>query len=313
MDFVDLEAAEESLDNQPLIFSEDEEMTNYEMDGFIDNSNQQRESVSLYRQVESPNQTRDPQNLNNCSKFLNQTRDPHVATYEDDEPFYGTHDTQPELYSSENRESIEFDNFVGYEKKLKKFKETLKNFDSSDNPFFDSIIYGLMFYLTEGKNIDKNKANEVIGNEFYLQLLEIKDDIKLDKTLFGYFNRFFMANEVHTKHSFFLKFFDRRDKFRFLIKKKVEGKHKVCAAKEGITYSFDNENITSFQDSYRYQGNLPFTVYFDFETTTGDLIFFNRIMYVVSYCQIYIFHPGLNLDKMVIFRSFQENAGEFTI
>ena len=118
MDFVDLEAAEESLDNQPLIFSEDEEMTNYEMDGFIDNSNQQRESVSLYRQVESPNQTRDPQNLNDCSKFLNQTRDPHVATYEDDEPFYGTHDTQPELYSSENRESIEFDNFVGYEKKF---------------------------------------------------------------------------------------------------------------------------------------------------------------------------------------------------
>ena len=168
MDFVDLEAAEESLDNQPLIFSEDEEMTNYEMDGFIDNSNQQREGVSFYRQVESPNQTRHPQNLNDYSKFLNQTRDPNVTTYEDDEPFYGTHDTQPELYSSENRESVEFDNFVGYEKNVKKFKETLKNFDSSDNPFLDSIIYGLMFYLTEGKNIDKNKAKEVIGNEFYL-------------------------------------------------------------------------------------------------------------------------------------------------
>ena len=35
MDFVDLETAEESLDNQPLIFLEDEEMTNHEMDGFI--------------------------------------------------------------------------------------------------------------------------------------------------------------------------------------------------------------------------------------------------------------------------------------
>ena len=72
-----------------------------------------------------------------------------------------------------------------------------------------------MFYLTEGKNIDKNMAKEVIGNE----LLEIEDDIKLDKTLLGYFNRCLMANEVLAKHNFFLEFFERRDKFRFLIKK----------------------------------------------------------------------------------------------
>ena len=76
-----------------------------------------------------------------------------------------------------------------------------------------------MFYLTEGKNIDKNMAKEVIGNEFYLELLEIEDDIKLDKTLLGYFNRCLMGNEVLAKHNFFLEFFERRDKFRFLIKK----------------------------------------------------------------------------------------------
>ena len=33
-------------------------------------------------------------------------------------------------------------------------------------------------------------------------------------------------------------------------------------------------------------------------------------MFVVSYCQIYLFHPDLNLDKIVIFRSFQEKAEE---
>ena len=227
MDFIDLEAAVESLGNQPLILSVDEEMTNDEMDDSIDDSGQQREGASFCRQLESPNRTTDAQNLNDYPKFLNQTRDPHAATYEDDEPFYGTHDTQPELYAPENRESIKFDNFVEYEKNVKKFKETLKIFDDSDSPFFDSIIYGLMFYLTEGKNIDKNKAKEVIGNEFYLELLEIKDDIKLDKMLFGYFNRCFMVNEVLAKHNFFLKPFERRDKFRFLIKKKLEGKHKV--------------------------------------------------------------------------------------
>ena len=132
------------------------------------------------------------------------------------------YDTQPELYAPKNREGVEFDNFIGYWKNAKIFKETLRNFDGSDNPFFNSIIYGLMFYLTEGKNIYKNKAKEVIGNEFYLELFEIKDDIKLDKILFGYFNKCFIVDEVLAKHNFFLKFFKRRDKFRFLIKKRLK-------------------------------------------------------------------------------------------
>ena len=31
-------------------------------------------------------------------------------------------------------------------------------------------------------------------------------------------------------------------------------------------------------------------------------------MFVVSYCQIYSFHPRLNLEKIVIFQSFQQSA-----
>ena len=30
----------------------------------------------------------------------------------------------------------------------------------------------------------------------------------------------------------------------------------------------------------------------------------------MSHCQIYAFHPSLNLEKIVIFRSFQQSAGE---
>ena len=53
-------------------------------------------------------------------------------------------------------------------------------------------------------------------------------------------------------------------------------------------------------------GELPFTNYFDFETTTGNSPFFDSAMYVMSYCQIYPFHPSLGLDKIMIFRSFQQ-------
>ena len=55
---------------------------------------------------------------------------------------------------------------------------------------------------------------------------------------------------------------------------------------------------------------MPFTVYFDFETTIGDSILHNPKMFAISYCQIYTFHPDLKLDKIVIFRSFQQNVEE---
>ena len=170
MDFIEFKATEESQENQPLTFSNRGEMTNDEMENFIDDSKQPKEDVSYYRKL-------DPENLNDCYKFAKQTRDPQVAVDEDDEMYFSMEDQQPELYAAENRGSVEFDKFPGYEKSVKKFMESLKNFDSNNNPFFHTIIYGVLFHLTEGKILDKNKAKYVLGNDFYSGLLEIKVDI----------------------------------------------------------------------------------------------------------------------------------------
>ena len=220
MDFTELESVEESQKNQPLNFLVDEEMTNDEMENFIDDSEQPRQDVSFYRKL-------DPDNLDDYYKFPNQTRDPGVAIYEDNEMYFGEEDKQLELYDPENRESVEFDKFSGFEKSVKKFLETLKNFDNSDNLFFDSIIYGVMHHKSDGKILDKSKARYVLGNDFYVSLSKIKNHIQLDRTLFGYFNRCFLADQVLAKYDFFFKFFERGDKCRFLIKKKVERKNKV--------------------------------------------------------------------------------------
>ena len=40
-----------------------------------------------------------------------------------------------------------------------------------------------MFYKSNGEIIDKNNIVEVLGEDFYNDLLEIKDEIKLDRTL----------------------------------------------------------------------------------------------------------------------------------
>ena len=85
----------------------------------------------------------------------------------------------------------------------------------------------------------------------------------------------------------------------------------VCAAKEGITYCFNNGEITSFQVNFNNLSDVPFTVYLDFETTTRDTVFFfDPKTFVVDYCQIYSFHRSLNLEKTVIFRNFQQSAKE---
>ena len=42
----------------------------------------------------------------------------------------------------------------------------------------------------------------------------------------------------------------------------------ICAAREEITYAFDNGQKINFQDNFKYLSDFPFTIYFNFKTTT---------------------------------------------
>ena len=196
MDFIQFEAIDESQQNEINFSDNDDDEKTEQNENFIDDSEQPMEDESFSR-------TFDPENIDQYNKFSNQTRSPKDAVYEDDEMFFGTEDTQPELFAPEDRERVEFDKFEGFEKSVKKFKDTLQNFKNSGNPFFDSILYGIMFKISEGKILKKDKANDVLGKNFYEELLEIKDDTQLDKTLFGFFDRCFLVNKVLAKYNFF--------------------------------------------------------------------------------------------------------------
>ena len=176
MDFIQFEAIDESQQNEINFSDNDDDEKTEQNENFIDDSEQPMEDKSFSR-------TFDPENIDQYNKFSNQTRSPKDAVYEDDGMFFGTEDTQPELFAPEDRERVEFDKFEGFEKSVKKFKDTLQNFKNSGNPFFDSILYGIMFKISEGKILKKDKANDVLGKNFYEELLEIKDDTQLDKTL----------------------------------------------------------------------------------------------------------------------------------
>ena len=144
-----------------MVFSDDDEKITDELDDLIDNIEQPQEDVSFYRKL-------DPLNIDHYPKFPNETRNLIDAIFEDDTPYYGKEDIQPDLYTPEDRRSIIFDKFVSFEKSVEKFKKTLENFEDSENQFFNAIVYSIMFYKSNGKITDKNKIFEVLGEDFYV-------------------------------------------------------------------------------------------------------------------------------------------------
>ena len=86
----------------------------------------------------------------------------------------------------------------------------------------------------------------------------------------------------------------------------------TCAGQAGFSYSFDNGRVINYQDNYKKIDNLPFALYYDFETTTGSVVFFDAKMYVVSYCIVVVFHPDLELPRLYIYRSYDQDHAQLT-
>ena len=47
----------------------------------------------------------------------------------------------------------------------------------------------------------------------------------------------------------------------------------VCTGKAGYKFTFDNGKIFDYQEHYGNIGDVPFSIYYDFETTTGSTVF----------------------------------------
>ena len=197
--------------------------------------------------------------------------------------FYGE-DSQPELYVPDDRNPVTFDKFEGFENSIKKLKKILANFPESKNQLFDAVIFGLMLnkqdniaYLS-GKHPDKKDAPKKLGDKLYFDLLEIESQTLLDWTLFGFFDRCYQLNRVLANHGYFLKFFERRNMYRFLIKKKAQGKNELtrklsaCVLEKFNRYEFIRHNLTRKEKvdfvpinvvyEPSFDGTVPVTCYF---------------------------------------------------
>ena len=187
MDFIDFEAVETDQQNDELIFSHNEIKDSGKVDdNFIDDTEQETSEPSFYRQ------------------FVNQTKDPQVAIYKesDDETFLDTRDLQPELYAVKNREKVIFDEFTGYEIYVQKFRKALSPFDDNktENSFSDAVIYGFLFKLSQGKSLTKGNVESVLGRSYYGNFCDVKNQLKLDLSMYGFLDKCALANELPAKN-----------------------------------------------------------------------------------------------------------------
>ena len=76
-------------------------------------------------------------------------------------------------------------------------------FNNLDNPFFYSIIYGIMHHKLNGQNVSLEKAEETLGKQFFIELKLIENSIMLDHSISGFFNPCMLANNVLSLIVFF--------------------------------------------------------------------------------------------------------------
>ena len=103
---------------------------------------------------------------------------------------------------------------------------------------------------------------------------------------------------------------------KILLRQEGQKKHKEnCSRVAGVIYNFNTQSLISFEDNFHAKGNLPFVIYFDFETTAPTDNCFDseqKTMFVVSYVLIVAFHPKLKLDKIIIQRSYVHTIEQLT-
>ena len=88
-----------------------------------------------------------------------------------------------------------------------------------------------------------------------------------------------------------------------------------CSGRPGVVYNFNNQNLIRFQYNFHTKGDVPFIIYFDFETTapTGNCLDSEqKKLFFVSYVMIVAFHPELKLDRIIIQRSFAHSTEQLT-
>ena len=94
-------------------------------------------------------------------------------------------------------------------------------------------------------------------------------------------------------------YYGRKDKFNRHLD--------CCTGRPGYDYNFNTQSLVTFEENLKYKEDVALTAYIYFKITVSTdkcLDPESKKMFVVSYVIIFGFHPELNIDRVIIERSF---------
>ena len=116
----------------------------------------------------------------------------------------------------------------------------------------------------------------------------------------AYTNLHSKPNQIRNAHKCYQCYYC--NKF-FLRPEKHKSHISNCSGAPGVIYNFNNQNLISYQDNFHAKADIPFVIFFDYETTASTDNSFDpeqKKVFVVSYVMIVVFHPELKLNCIVI-------------
>ena len=66
-----------------------------------------------------------------------------------------------------------------------------------------------------------------MGDNLFLKLKQVENSVMLDHSIFGYFERCSHLNEILSEENYFLRFYERRNKFRYQLRQKLQTSNKI--------------------------------------------------------------------------------------
>ena len=82
------------------------------------------------------------------------------------------------------------------------------------NTFLCSYLRSYALQIQRTKCFSRN-TKEILAEEFFMKLKEIEKSTMLDHSIFGFFDRCQLINYILCEYGYFLRFYERRNKFRY--------------------------------------------------------------------------------------------------
>ena len=84
-----------------------------------------------------------------------------------------------------------------------------------------------MHHKRETQKVELENFREALGNNFFLKLKQVEGSVMLNHSIFGYFERCRLVNDILSEENYFLRFYERRNKFRYQLRQKLKTKNEI--------------------------------------------------------------------------------------